>query len=796
MNKTLKYIGSLLFGAMAIAACSPDDFESPSQLGIPSIESANVQISVDQNTNQVTFLMDNKQCYPVWYIPNGKSVAYSTVNGLQKVFAAAGTYDVEYQIGNANGVSLAKGQTSFTIDNTIFNFDQYYNLMCGGAENSNKSKTWRINKNIAAHMACGESGTDGTNWWSAQPDDKAGTGLYECEITLTTERGYTINPTAGTVYVNTNNTIFPEAPQPADFSTAASEQTVQFDFEVEGDNLYLVLPARTWFPYISEDKQYTEAARYRIESITPKQLVLIYDNGDIAWRFVLTSEATVEDVFTGFKYDSDCNMFRTASKTPSYWYAPGWAQIADPETTVEGSAYTLVLPEATTDKWQCQFHLHTDMATNSATKYDFSCVFNANKDHGNVTVKLTNEADDAFYFDQIVQVKAYEDYVFYVAGMDGLDMEDVKVVFDFGGNAAETTITVKDIVLKENSCDDGTHVPEPSVDNFNGYNAASDCNMWKNTQFNMTYWYAPGWSQIEDPEMKAEGNNYTFTLPIATTDQWQAQVFFNTDMATNSATHYDFSCVLVSNSDHPGVTLKLQKDADNFYFVDKVALKAYEETVYYMSDLEGIDIDNVILCLDFGGNANNAEITIKDIVLKEHDCDDGAGQPGSGPVDDDTVNWDWTSGDNLWKAVYDSQLAPAFWYAPGWNQIADPSFEQNEDEYSVTLPEATTDQWQAQMHFDTNIGALQEDAYNFYCVLVSDQDHPGVTVKLTQNGNDDNFFFADKVALTAYEEKVFKKKNVQLPAGDAPALNLFFDFGGNGANQNIKISKIYLEKVQ
>ena len=793
MNKTFKYIGSVLMMALAMTACSPDEFDSPNQANIPSVGQADVSVEVDQTTNQVTLTMNNKACYPLWYIPNGAKTVYSTVNGLKRIFATAGDYQVKYQIGNANGVSLGMDSVSFTIDNTIFNFDQYFNLMAGGSEGSGSSKQWRIDNSVAQHLGCGPSGTTGLDWYSAQPDEKAGTGLYDCTLTFTTEKEYTLDPgSVGSIFVNTGCTIFPEYHQDADFSVPVEAQTVSFDFDVEGDNLYISLPAHTLFPYIANDAQYNAPVRFLIESLTPKQMVLVYDNGEIAWHFILTSGER-ETGFQGFDPDNDCNMWKTCQFTMSYWYAPGWSQIDDPTMTADGNAYTFSLPQATTDQWQAQTFFNTDMATNSATTYDFSCILVCNTDHPGVTLKLQKDADN-FYFAERVSLKAYEEYIFYMSDMPGIDIEGVTLCMDFGGNAEGAQVTVKSIVLKEHGCDDGTKLPV--ADEFNGYNAASDCNMWKSMQYTTSYWYAPGWSQIDDPELTADGNSYTFSLPMSTTDQWQAQAFLNTDMATNAATRYDFSCVLVSNSDHPGVTLKLQKDADNFYFAERVSLKAYEEYIFYMSDMEGIDIDAVTLCLDFGGNAENAQVTIKDVVLKEHDCDDGAGQPGAGPAqEEDVMDWDWTSANNLWKSVYDSHLAPAFWYAPGWAQIGDPDFTQDDDVYTVMLPEATTDQWMAQMHFDTDISALAADTYNFYCVLYSDKDHPGVTVKLTQNGDDNNFFFADRVALTAYEEYVFKKKNVQLPA-DAEQLNLFFDFGGNAAGNTIQISKVYLEKVQ
>ena len=85
MKKIYSYIGGLLLvSVLAFMACSPEDFPSVSEGGIPiasSYEDA-VEILVDQETNQVTFNLNSKGCMPVWII-DGKT--YSTVNGLKKI---------------------------------------------------------------------------------------------------------------------------------------------------------------------------------------------------------------------------------------------------------------------------------------------------------------------------------------------------------------------------------------------------------------------------------------------------------------------------------------------------------------------------------------------------------------------------------------------------------------------------------------------------------------------------------------------------------------------------------------
>ena len=793
MKNIAKYIGSFLMAGLTLVACSPDDYAGLDANGIPNAADADITMEVDQEINQVTLRLNNKAQYPVWIV-DGKS--YSTRNPLTKIYANSGDYTIQYRVGNRNGISDGMGEKSFHFNNSIVDFTGYISRLAGSEA---EGKQWFIASAEAGHMGCGPSGTDGLEWWSANPNDKASNGVYDDVLTFTPNGAYTYDPgEGGTMYVNKEVKAFAETnggTAPEDVMVNVGVQQSSYDFTVEGNDVFLVLPSHNQFPYISNDDQWN-APKFKIVDLKPKHMELIYDNGSIAWHFILVTEkAAAQEEFKGFKYDSDCNMFRTAHYTNTYWYAPGWNQIADPVQTVSGSAFTLALPEATTDKWQCQYFFHTDMTTNSATNYDFSCVFTSTKDHNNVTVKICEETDDGkLYFDEVIQLKAYEDYVFYKSDMPGIDLASVKLVFDFGGNQAGTEITVRDIVLKEHGCDDGTHIPTKE---FKGYTYDHACNMFRTAQFNNTYWYAPGWNQIADPVQTVSGSAFTLALPEGTTDKWQCQYFFHTDMTTNSSTNYDFSCIFNSTKDHNNVTVKICEETDDglLYFDEVIQLKAYEDYVFCKSNMDGKDIASVKLVFDFGGNEAGTEITIRDIVLKEHDCDDGAGQPGdaAGPGGDNVMDWDYNSASNLWKSVDATDCEMFFYYAPGWSQLPNPELTHKGDTYTLKLPQATTDQWQAQMAFRTNLSAAAGETYNFYCVMTPNVDLHGVTVKLTQTGDDNNYFFAERVDLAAYEDNVIKFKAKACPA-DMPQISLFFDFGGNPDNTEVVLSKIYLEK--
>ena len=317
-------------------------------------------------------------------------------------------------------------------------------------------------------MACGPSGTDGTSWWSAAPEDKAGKGVYDDRLSFTAEGGYTYDPgEGGTVYVNTKSGLFNEfnTNDGVDYMAKVKAQTTTYKLEVDGDKKYLVLPKHTLFPYLSSADQYNNP-RFRIEDITSKKLVLVYDNGSIAWHFILTSTDDVpsQPGFGGYKYDSNCDMWKKATFTNAFYYAngDGWTANPDPigfKNNGNGS-YTISLPNASSQQWQAQVKFFTDMTANATTKYDFSLKLEASQDIKGATVKLVKHGEDGtFFFTERVNLSAGENIVFYKDNMEGIDMNNVDLVLDFGGAPAGTTVKVSDVVFKEHDCKDGAGHP-------------------------------------------------------------------------------------------------------------------------------------------------------------------------------------------------------------------------------------------------------------------------------------------------------------------------------------------------
>ena len=337
---------------------------------------------------------------------------------------------------------------------------------------------------------------------------------------------------------------------------------------------------------------------------------------------------------------------------------------------------------------------------------------------------------------------------------------------------------------------DGDDQDNGNTGGSSSYDPNSQYNLWKECNFHNTFYYAPGWSQIGDPELKINGKEYMVYLPSATFEQWQSQVMFHTDISTSSTSQYDFSVILNSNKSISKATVKLVDASDEniFYFTEMISLSAYEDKLVVFSAMDGIDMNNVDLVFDFGGNPDGTEVSIKDIVLKDSANDDGSGGGNHEVPQEDNVNWDSTAAHNLWLS---SSFTNSFFYAPFWSEIAAPEFIVNGYEYTVKLLQATSDQWQAQVKFHTDMTTSSANKYDFRCVLNSNKNIGGVTIKLVMDGNDDLFYFDTRVSLKAYEDYDFRV--IGFDGLDIDKVMLVFDFGSNPEGTEVTISEVLLK---
>ena len=792
--------------AMALTACSPETFDGPDQNGIPSVTGVDIDMNVDQAVNEATFTVQNmpKGTYAFWTVDDK---VYSTLSPMHWVNSKAGTYAVELRLGNRNGFSQSSITKTFTFENTKVDFTQYISRI---------SRTWRINHTEVGHMGCGEPGTDGSNWWSAQPEDKADWGVYDDRITFSEDGVYDYDPgEGGTVYVNYETSLFPEynTNDGNDFMAPVERQTSIYNFDVDGDKVILKLGEGTLFPYLSKDKQYAEPV-FTVVKLTNSEMVLLYEGEGITWRFMFTSkEDDAPKDFKGYKFDSDGNMLRDATWELSRYYAhgDGWEgyNAEDITYTNEGNKkFVVTLPYESNQRWQAQFQLQNlgGVSTVAGKNYDFSIKLKANQDLNSATVKLTDAADDTnFYFDEVIPLEGDAEYLLYKSNMEGKDIAAMHLVFDFGGCQAGTVVEISDMVLKDHAYDDGAGQPEEQGEEggdkpvLTPFDFNDPGNMLKDAGWDLSRYYAhgDGWEgyNAEDITYTNEGNQkFVVTLPYESNQRWQAQFQLQnlTGVSTSADKTYDFSVKLKANQDLNSATVKLTDAADdtNFYFDEVIPLEGDSEYSLVMSGMPGKDIATMHLVFDFGGCAAGTEVEITDMVFKEH-SDDG-GSEGSSPMNYDDA-------DNMWKAIDDnSAFELGYYFAAGddWHAIDYTEATHTGNTYELTLPtDQGKNQWQGQFHIDTKLTASASKKYDFQFVIETDADCPQVTMKLTDAG-DTNYFIEERNDVPE-GGSVFTWQGVSLKEGtDAEAIRFFLDFGGCPGGTDAKISKIILREAK
>jgi len=638
INKSLAILSYCLL-AIGFTACSPEEFKGADPDGLPTVSGVDFQISVDQETNQmIANYTPEPGTYPIWILDG---TSYSTLQEVGYKNSEAGTHTIELRLGNRNGISQTGIKKEYTFNESKIDYTNDFRRIT--------EKDWRLDHKEVAHLACGPAGADGTGWWSARPDEKKDFGLYDDRIYFTAENRkggkYIYNcGEDGLTYVNKGTTKWgPKAND--DWDATIGDQTSSWSFEeynwedADGNvtkQTYIQLAPNTLFPYISSDEQF-ENPRFRIEMLTAKKMVLIYEPKDrsIAWRFIFTSEPE-EKEFDGFDPYSEYNMWKDADFYMFFWYAPGWNQIADPEFEDNGIDYTIFLPEATTDQWQAQMAFKTtNISTSAAHNYDFSCILNSDKDLNGVTVKLVMDGDDnVFYFADRIDLKAGEDYIFWKSDMPGIDMERVNLFFDFGGCQAGTTVNIANIVLKDHANDDGTVLPvtpdEPTVE-WVDVNSADNLGAGFNTAGLMTFWWADaGWQQIADPGFSYANGVYTVTANDATASEWQAQCSITgVPLHIEKGQAYDVRVTVTTNMELGRATVKVNKDPDvtndpnTLCYKGDFALEDGENVLQFIgvvakNGAEEIEFDQGKFILDFGGCPAGFEAKISDIIIQKH----------------------------------------------------------------------------------------------------------------------------------------------------------------------------------
>ena len=637
MKTTLKYI-ALSMSAALMAACSPD-YITPDQAKLPQAADFDVQVEVNQETNYVTFNMNNNGIVPVWIVGatdpidnangskvTGKNYAY-TGNGLLLRFRDEGKHTVEVKAYNAHGISVGSQMVEFTLNNTYrdpFDPAPYIKALSDGS-----TKTWEWNHTVAGHFGCGPFGGTGTEWWSAGAEEKKDWSLYDDKITFGADGSYVYDPGDGQLYVNANSGVKSEYATGEDYLVPWEKTTATYSVESNWNDagveeIYITLPKGTPMSYVADQTELDDP-RYLVLESKPadmkKCLKLVANlktsgNPDgIAWHYEFVKEGSAGGDVTDPLYgktsktwvlDSDANGHIGCGpdqSNPAGWWAAGPNEKAG-------------------------FGLYDDEITFYA---DGKYVFNPGAD-GKIYINKdvtaigsgTTQSED-YDIDWTVQESTY------TLNGDVLTFPEGVVIGYVANNESVTNPTY---VITENTEDKLVIVanfsgiswqyiykPKPDVFDVDGPG-----NFWKSASVSMTYWYSPSdWSGGLNPETETlENNGLKVVIPEGIGgNEWQGQTVFHTDIPMSASKTYDFCVTVEADQDIPAMTFKLAWEGNDndhaAFYVNDFTVEAGEPATFKMeSVVPDVDYDKVVLFVDLGRCTAGTTVTLTKICLQEH----------------------------------------------------------------------------------------------------------------------------------------------------------------------------------
>ena len=805
MKRIWQYIAIAAL-AVSAAACTPE-YLTPSEAGLPQASDLDVTITVNQETNYVTFVMNNTGVVPVWIFGDqkidgkaGKRYAY-TDNGVSLRFREAGEHVVEVKAYNANGLSVGSLVKTFTMDNTYrdpFDPSPYIKAVSNSA-----SQDWVWNSTEKGHFGCGPVG-DPLAWWSCDANGKNGF-LYDDTMTFDIDGKYTFHPGDGKAYANTGSEYMSEYNTGEDYLFPAEEKTTKYTFENNWNDagieeIFLVMDNGSILSYVPH-KSAVEEPRFQVlETKTAdmkkklKLMSTVYtpNNPDgISWYYEFVPKGSVvgdPDPLYGVEskvwvLDNESAGYMGCGpdfgNSGSWWSAGAHEKdafgLVDDELTFFANGKYVFDPGANGMvycNWESGWRPDGYYSGDGSTDYD------APAERMESTYVLGSDATGDYIELPAGVLYGYIPKPQVLSETNRLYIKELTanklfVVANFDGISWQFIYRPKD----------GQNIPgpdpAPQVDPLDptNYDLNGDTNLWKAAALDVETWYSPGdWSGGITPDYEVTaGNGIKVTIPDGVGgSEWMGQTKLKSHIASSSDKAYDLSVTLLADEDMT-VTIKLTNDPEedndihSFFYDGQVKLTAGEPFVYRKSNLkQSVSGDNVMLIFDFGRSPVGSSIEAKDIVFQEHK--DG----------------------NLWSAA---TLDVETWYSPGdWSGGITPDYEVTAGNgIKVTIPEGVGgSEWMGQTKLKSHIASSSEKTYDFSVKLTADEDMT-VTVKLTNDPEEDNdihsFFYDGQVKLTAGETLLYVKRGLtQQVSGDN--VMLIFDFGRSPVGSSITASEV------
>jgi len=828
MNKNIIKLFAAAAATMFAFSCAPD-FMTPDKSQLPEAGKLTPEITIDQETNYVTFSIKEPGVVPMWIFGEdrvdgkaNKKYAY-TGNGISLRIREAGEHTVELKAYNAHGVSLGSQMVTYSLTNTFrdpFDPTPYLKKL---------ANTWVWNSTADGHFGCGEPGSDGLNWWSAKAGEKADWSLYDDTMTFTTDGQYTYDPVDGQVYVNKDSGYKTEYNTNDGNDYLAPIDAYTHAFSVENnwndagiEEIYVVLQEGDNLSYIPNPEA-LKSPRYKVLSLSAKQVDFVIDNGGIAWRYQFVpfvKTATPQELLAGT--DAAGKVWIMASdvdghlgcgpdgSNPGGWWSAKAGEKAgfgmyDDELTFFADGTYKFNPGA-----DGKIYVNKDVTDllGSAASEDVDITFNAQEAKyefdgetitfpaGTVIGYVPNNAwlaDATFHVTEISEttLKGY-------TVTDGIAWQYIFKARDI--KAPTTTlggqeVTGGQVVL---TLKNGDNIAATGIDM---------ANFWVDSDF---------FEAVDASNVKFIGPDGEYIIMVK--DTWlkaipavdgEAAAFPNTAWFIGEGAGKPQGAAPGWNTG-AGSDIPMVKNGNTYtatlYCTSGTNIKLFEQA-NWGNDTTGEGVWLTNRYASFNGNGF-FEIPAADGNIKAaagfeegwyvFTAVDKAGDGAFELTIDKKreTSYEIAAETNLWRSA---TINPEFWYAnSGWGQIDNPEYEiGTNNDFSATMPEGIGGtEWQGQNKLHSGIATTNDKIYDFCVTLLSEEDAT-ITIKLTGNpegeGDPHAFFYDGGVQLTAGVPFTYKKAKISQKESNND-FTVIFDFGRVPAGKTVKATDICFQE--
>ena len=848
MKRLFKYMATALMAVSMLAVGCTTEYVELDEGKLPSAENFDVSIDVDQETNYVTFTMNNTGMVPMWIFGDqavdgraNKTFAY-TGNGISLRFRDAITYTVEVKAYNAHGVSVGSKVYEFTMDNTYrdpFDASPYMKAL---------ANTWQWDKETDGHFGCGsinaETGqatTDGTDWWKCGPNGKEGMGLYDDTITFTEGGEYTYNPgDDGVVYVNwgmaaggnyPGNYANDEQDYQAPIEGFTCKYSIENNWNAAGiEEIYLVLEPGHNLSYIPHQTA-IDNPRYRFLETNVgnirKTLSLVNEEptenggGGIAWKYQFVPFVHVagpEELLAGtdaagkvWVMDADAQGHLgcgdSVANPAGWWSAPPQDKAAygmyDDEITFtpDGKYIYNSGPDGLMYiNWGV-----TKIGPNPGAEPDIDIEWPLTEStytFDGETITLAANTPMVY----LPSDHVWDNPVFHVT-----EITETKLVV-----VAENPGCYWQMIFKARD------IKAPAV-TFDGQDVASgfaELALAKDQVIPVTgvnfeeAWIDPDFFEVVDAsnlKFLAETGDYRVS--------WDGKWFKVVPMFNGEKATYDNGKALWIIGDGGGkptvdnligwntgeAPLPCAKIGENTYRITLAmkaeggSIKVFGQSdwgVEWTKDKYGVVTDNGFFHIPADdGNIHTIEGTEPGYYTFFFTDNDGILDMEVKKLAQKPSELDPAAATNLWKEGY----PVTYWFADSaWSQIADPEVEFNGADFKITIPEGIGGaQWTGQVAIMTDINTEEGKKYDFQVKLYSetDQKADAITIKLCnglEGAADDPFYFDPKVGVTSFEEFTFLQWG--MAGKNCTPAKLVLDFGGCVPGSVVEVRGLVLQE--